>query len=75
MTMGEEDARQSLKSGTRLQNLALGPFAAINKEAVFVMGDYLPGEPAFGRGRRSGRTKKEDFKQSLVLKENQVILP
>jgi hypothetical protein len=37
MSVREQDARQAFESDPRLQNLALGSFAAIDEETVFVV--------------------------------------
>jgi hypothetical protein len=38
--MGNEDAVQMLKANTTLQDLPMGPFAAINQVALIVVFDY-----------------------------------
>ena len=58
MTVRKQDPRQAFKADAGLQDLSLCAFAAIDKEAVFVMRNDLSRKPALCRWRGSGCAKK-----------------
>ena len=67
VSMREKDAREILEARTGLQDLALGPLAAVDQKTIFIMLDNLCREPALCRGRRGGSAKKKYFEQNGIL--------
>jgi len=61
--VGDQDAVQALEAQTRLHNLALGAFAAVDQETILIMHDQLSRETPASRGRRSRCTEEDDFEQ------------
>ena len=50
VAVGDQDVVQALETDPGLQDLALGAFAAVDQEAVFIMLDDLRERPRFAEG-------------------------
>jgi hypothetical protein len=49
VAVGNQNTVQALETQARLHNLALGAFAAIDQETVFIMHHHLSSKPAARR--------------------------
>jgi hypothetical protein len=68
MAVRDQNPLQPFESQTRLQNLALRAFPAINQEAILVVHHNLRRQAAMHGGRGSGCAKEGDFKQGEPLR-------
>ena len=67
MSVRKKDTSEILKARTRLQDLTLCPFTAIDQETIFIMFDDLGGKSALCRGRGGRCAKKKYFEQKESL--------
>ena len=65
MAVREQDTRQALKAGARLQDLALRALAAVHQETIFVVRDDLRGKSPLGRRGGGGRAEEQYFEHRL----------
>ena len=63
MAVGDQDAVEALEANARLQNLALGAFATIHQETIFIVLDDGSGQIAMGGWSRGGGAEEDDFEQ------------
>jgi hypothetical protein len=63
MSVREQDAREAFEPDARLQDLALGPLAAVHEEAILIVADDLRRKPALGRWGGCGSTEEKNFEQ------------
>ena len=70
VSMCEKNAGKVLKARTRLQNLALSPFPAVDQKTIFIMLDDLCRKTTLCRRRGGGRAKKKYFEQMESFGDN-----